>query len=142
MACKGIYILGDFAFDAIYSPAERADIAALIDIEPNALSPSPQLLADGRRDQVDVILSGWGAPRLDEAFLDAVPKLKALFYGAGAAGGIVTEASWRRGVRVTTAYEANAVPVAQYALGAILLSLKHAWKSIVSSRADQKRPDR
>jgi len=40
---------------------------------------------------------------------------------------VVTDASWARGVRITSAAAANAEPVAEYTLAMILLALKHAW---------------
>jgi phosphoglycerate dehydrogenase-like enzyme len=51
-----------------------------------------------------------------------------MFYGAGSVAGILTDAAWDRGVVVTSAYAANAVPVVEYALGMILISLKHAFR--------------
>ena len=80
-----------------------------------------------RLRNVEVILSGWGMPLVDEAFLDAAPELKAIFYGAGAASNWATDALWNRNVLVTTASMANAIPVAEYTLAMILLSLKHGW---------------
>jgi phosphoglycerate dehydrogenase-like enzyme len=65
---------------------------------------------------------------MDEAFLEAAPKLRAVFYGAGSIRRIATNAFWERDILITSAYAANAVPVAEYTLGTILLSLKHFWR--------------
>lgn len=72
----------------------------------------------------EVIFSTWGMVKLDEAFLDDHPNLKAVFYGAGTVRGFVGEASWRRGIRIFSAALANAVPVAEFTVGQILLGLK------------------
>ncbi len=77
--------------------------------------------------QAEVIFSGWGAPRMDEEFLQAAPNLKAVFYAGGSVRGFVTEALWRRGIRLTTAQALNAIPVAEFALSAIQLGLKRFW---------------
>src|SRR5438067_240238 len=104
---KGLYILGPSDFELIYGPEERRDIARRVDI----YAP-PQTRESVRQDpgvlaEADVIFSGWGGPRLDEAFLEAAPRLKALFYGAGTVGYMLTPAFWDRGITVTTAIHAN-----------------------------------
>jgi phosphoglycerate dehydrogenase-like enzyme len=124
---KGLFILEESAFDLVYGEPERAALSRLVDIELRAHSPAgalddPRLLRD-----VDVIFSGWGGPVYDGGFLDLAPNLKAIFYGGGAMGGVLTPAVWERGIAVTSAIEANALPVAEYTLATILFSLKHGW---------------
>src|SRR5690625_278619 len=65
---------------------------------------------------VEVIFSGWGGPTFDQKLLEAAPQLKAIFYAAGTIKNIVTDAFWERDIQITSAYEANAVPVAEYTL--------------------------
>lgn len=125
---RAAYLLNAEAYDLIYGPDERRDIADLV-----TLVAPPQTAASLRADptplaQVDVLFSGWGLPRMDAAFLDTAPNLKMVFYGAGSIRQMVTPAFWQRGIRITSAYAANAIPVAEYTLAAILLSLKHAWR--------------
>jgi len=116
-------ILAD-AWRVIYDDATIDAISRLVSLpdrpytskEPENYLP---LLAD-----VEYIFSGWGMAKADEAFLSAAPKLKAIFYGAGSVKGYVTDAMWARGVRVCSAWGANAIPVAEYTLGHILLALK------------------
>ena len=125
---KGIYILNADAYEKIYGPQERADIAALAEIvappqTAASIGENLSLLAD-----VEVILSGWGAPLLDEAFLEAAPNLRAFFYGAGTIRYFVTDAFWAKGIPVTSSYAGNAVPVAEYTLSQILFCLKRGWQ--------------
>jgi phosphoglycerate dehydrogenase-like enzyme len=124
---KALYLLNESAFDQIYGPDERRDIAELVDVIAPlqtawTVAEHPELLAD-----VEVILSGWGMPTMDEAFLAAASNLKAVFYGAGSIKKIVTDAFWGRAIPITSAYAANAVPVIEYTLAQILLSLKRTW---------------
>jgi phosphoglycerate dehydrogenase-like enzyme len=77
--------------------------------------------------EVEVIFSGWGAPRMDEDFLRHVPRLQAVFYAGGSIRYFVTEAFWRRGIRLTTAQAINAIPVAEYTVAALSLGLKRFW---------------
>jgi phosphoglycerate dehydrogenase-like enzyme len=79
---------------------------------------------------IDVIFSGWGCPKFTGEFLAHAPNLKAVFYGAGSIHYFVTEAFWERGILVTTAYEANDIPVAEFTLAQILLSLKGYWQHV------------
>lgn len=130
MMLKGLYILGEGNFEKIYGTEEQKEIARYVDIyaEPQtsqSVLQNPDLLAD-----LEVIFSGWGGPKIDEEFLKLAPELKMLFYGSGSIKGIVTEAFWDRGVRITSAYAANAVPVAEYTLSQILFSLKRGWNFI------------
>lgn len=77
--------------------------------------------------EAEVIFSGWGAPRMDDEFLHHAPRLRAVFYAGGSVRYFVTDALWRRGVRLTTAQASNAIPVAEYAASAVLLGLKRFW---------------
>jgi len=76
---------------------------------------------------VEVIFSGWGAPLMDEEFLQAVPQLKIVFYAGGSVRYFTTPALWHRGVRLTTAQAINAIPVSEYVFAAVLLGLKRVW---------------
>jgi phosphoglycerate dehydrogenase-like enzyme len=121
---RGIYILNEDAYRKIYGPAQRQAIEQHVEIlgEPQTRTTifgNPALLKEA-----DVIFSGWGAPVFDEEFLDAAPKLKGIFYGAGTVGYCITPAVWNRGIVVTSANAANAIPVAEFTLANILLSLK------------------
>jgi len=124
---KGLYVLGAWAFEKIYGPDEQRDIAELVDIyappqTPQSVQSDPSLLAEA-----EVIFSGWGGPKIDRAFLEAAPRLKAYFYGAGATGGMIYPEAWERGIQVTSAASANAIPVAEYTVASIIFSLKHAF---------------
>ncbi len=126
----GLYVLSNR--DLIYGPEERQAVerSAEIPVPPIAAAQlaeqSAELLA-----RVEVLLSGWGGPRLDAELLSKMPKLRAFFYGAGSLRGVVTEAVWQRELVVCSAWAANAEPVAEYTLAAILLSLKRAWLFIL-----------
>ena len=125
---RGLFLLNPDAYAVIYGPDERAEIAHLVEIiapvqTAQSVRTNPSILAD-----VDVILSGWGMAVLDETLLAAAPKLKAIFYGAGSIRHFVTDAMWERGIVVTTAAQANAIPVAEFTIAAIVMSLKQVWR--------------
>jgi len=75
----------------------------------------------------DIIMSTWGMPKADEAFLNKVPGLIAIFYAAGSVKQFATPFLWKRGVVLSSAAPANAIPVAEYTFAVILLSNKQFW---------------
>jgi phosphoglycerate dehydrogenase-like enzyme len=124
---KALYLLDTPAYDLIYGPAERADIASLVNVY--ALPQTRQTVAENPAvlAEAEILFSGWGMAPLDEAFLHAAPNLKLVLYGAGSIRYFVSDASWARGVQVVSAYAANAIPVVEYTLATIFLSLKRFW---------------
>ncbi|MFJ3441475.1 hydroxyacid dehydrogenase [Streptomyces sp. NPDC086081] len=80
--------------------------------------------------RTEILVTGWGCPRLDEAVLDAAPRLRAVLHSAGSVKPFVTPAVWRRGIAVSSAAAANALPVAEYTLAMILL----AGKGVLAAR--------
>ena len=97
--------------------------------------PDPEPLADfgdARANALladaEIVLSGWGCPPLDGALLSRAPRLRFVAHAAGTVKNHVTEACFERGVRVVGAAAANAVPVAEFTLGAILLASKRAFR--------------
>jgi phosphoglycerate dehydrogenase-like enzyme len=125
---KGIYLLGAQNYERIYSAQQRDEIAGLVEIvgPPQTADSIRQNL--GVLQDVEMIFSGWGCPTLDKELLDAAPNLKIVFYGAGSIRAFTTEAFWGRDITICSAWGANAVPVTEYALAAILFGLKAAFQ--------------
>ncbi|WAH44632.1 hydroxyacid dehydrogenase [Alicyclobacillus fastidiosus] len=124
--------MNEESFPLVYPHNVRNQIEKLTDVylapqTSQSVSEDPALLRNA-----EVIFSGWGGPNLNEEFLQAAPDLKAFFYAAGSMKGIVTDACWQRNITFTSAYAANAVPVAEYTLSQILFSLKYGWHSALS----------
>lgn len=125
---NGLIILDSYPYELIYGSGLTEEISRRV----NLLAPPmtaeeamkrPELLA-----RVEVIFSGWGMAKLDAAFLAAAPKLQAVFYGAGSVRGFTTDESWARGIQIVSAYAMNAVPVSEYTIATVLLSLKNFWR--------------
>jgi phosphoglycerate dehydrogenase-like enzyme len=128
MRMKSLYILDPNAFDTLYPQPERDEIAALANFyaplqSPEMIADKPAILRDA-----EAVFAGWGTPRFDQTLLDAAPNLKVVFYGAGSVKGMVSDAFWERGIQITTAYAANAVPVVEYTLAHILFGLRSGWQ--------------
>ncbi|MFC0407565.1 hydroxyacid dehydrogenase [Roseomonas elaeocarpi] len=111
------------------SEAQHARLAELLDIlhpEPVRDFHDPALAPLLRR--AEVLVTGWGSPAVDDAVLDAMPRLRLVAHVAGTVKGHLAPAVWERGVAVVNAADANAVPVAEYALAAILFANKQVFR--------------
>ncbi len=134
---KALFILDKTIYDSVYPPAIIDNISKLVDIyappqHPSVIQQNPELLQD-----MDILFSSWTCPTIDEAFLALAPNLKVVFYGAGTIKHVVTDAFWDRDIRITHAANANAIVVAQFTLGQILLSLKGVWSHIYHTKQDR-----
>ncbi len=75
-------------------------------------------------NEVEFIFSTWGMPSFTEQEIKTcLPSLKAIFYAAGTVQSFAKE-FLNCGVKIFSAWSANAVPVAEYTLAQILLSNK------------------
>ena len=80
--------------------------------------------ADALLAEAEILVGHWGCPTLTGEVLDRAPNLRLFAYGAGTVKWQVTDAVWDRSIVVTSAAAANATPVAEYAIAAILLANK------------------
>ncbi|NEE02708.1 hydroxyacid dehydrogenase [Phytoactinopolyspora halotolerans] len=74
----------------------------------------------GVLSSVEILITGWECPPLDTDALRAMPRLRAVLHAAGSVKGHLTREFWERGIPVSSAASANAMPVAEYTLAAIL----------------------
>lgn len=119
----------------VYPPSVLDRARQLVALEPTI--PTPQPIPA----ETEFLLGTWGMPRLDEAFLDRVPKLRGVFYGAGTIRSFVTEAFWERQIPVVSAAAANAVPVVDYTVSVILLGLKRFFSMAAMMRERRQKPE-
>ena len=126
--CLERYALRPEHLDAI------SEVAVLL--APDAIESLPADRAEAVLAEADVLLGHWGCARLDDAFLERAPRLRMLAYAAGTLRDVVTPATFRRLERVTSAAAANAVPVAEFAVGAILWSNKDAFREAARLRGE------
>ena len=139
---EGLYILDTDAFNLVYSDADRIAIQKHVRFAAGHMTKQSIAANAGVLQDVELIFSGWGMPIVDDAFLLAAPRLKAIFYAAGAIGSWITSAVIDRGIQVTTAHVANSLPVAEYTLAMTLLSLKHTFQLAHQTRLARSYPDR
>jgi phosphoglycerate dehydrogenase-like enzyme len=102
--------------------ARLSSVAALD--EPLVTDELDSDLVRARLAVVEVLITSWGCPPIDEQVLLAAPNLRAVLHAAGSVRGHVGDPVFDRGLLVTTAADANAEPVAQYTLAAVLWAFK------------------
>ncbi|WP_371667484.1 hydroxyacid dehydrogenase [Streptomyces sp. NBC_00289] len=90
--------------------------------------------------EAEVLITGWGCPRIDAEVLDAAPRLRTVLHAAGSVRGILSDTFWERGLVVSSAVRANALPVAEYTLAAILFAGKDAFRLRERSRTEHLPP--
>jgi phosphoglycerate dehydrogenase-like enzyme len=81
----------------------------------------------GALAEAEILVTGWGCPRIDAGVLEAAPRLRAVLHAGGSVRTLVSEACWERGLQLSSAVQANALPVAEYTLAAILLAGKDVF---------------
>ncbi len=125
---KNAVIIGSaWAAGHAYPPRLRQALGRRVRLHPLTIDASEWT---GHRDvlaDAHIVLSSWGMVPLRADVLAAMPRLEAVFHAAGTVKSFATEDSTQRGVTICSAADANAIPVAEYALGAILLALKNFW---------------
>jgi len=132
---RALILLDEHSWDDVYGPVERRRAEALTQgplrfHTRETLCRNPSDLAEA-----EVLFSGWGMERCDEAFLGRAPNLRAIFYAAGSVRHFVTDALWERGIVVSSSNSVLAATVAEFTLGQILLSLKSMWRHAVEGKA-------
>lgn len=132
-----IIFLGDeLPIKLAYSQVIRQSISKFGTVSTTELTPQNWREFPEVTHHADVIFSSWSMPLMDEKFLDAFPRLRAVFYAAGTVKGFVTDQSYDREIIVCSAASANAIPVAEYTLSTVLLSLKSFWGLARQTRRD------
>ena len=126
---KAALVLGKWKrehIDEIYPPSVLRDLENLCDFCCHPITPDEMPAHADALAQTELLFSGWGPPRLDRETLNRMPRLRAVFYGAGSIASLVTEDFWKTDLPVCSAWGANAVPVVEYTLAQIILCLKRA----------------
>ncbi|MEV6288602.1 hydroxyacid dehydrogenase [Kribbella sp. NPDC051770] len=129
--------------DRVLVPAVRKRLDLVADVLPiradGTFLDEPAI--SGVLADVDILLTGWGCPQITPEVLDAAPRLRAIVHAAGSVKGFVTPVAFDRGIQVTSAVVANALPVAEYTVATIVLSGKRAFRLGAEYKLSRHRPD-
>lgn len=124
---KALLVMNRGTFADQFDSPRLERLAGLVDLggEPWTDSLEQPGLA-GRLEQVEILLTSWGVPRLDAQILQRMPNLRAVFHCAGTVRSFVSQELWDRGILVTNGADANAIPVAEFTFASIVLAGKKA----------------
>ncbi len=121
---------------SVYTEAQTARLVAAASVDEAIYCRADLLSSPEKFRDVDCIFSTWGMPTLTEDEIAAcLPSLQYVFYAAGSVQAFARP-FLARGVRVFSAWAANAVPVAEYAVAQIILAGKgfYGYPSLMRER--------
>ena len=126
---KTSIFLGDARVFRIYHGDCFAALQKEADLEPTLYTKDDVLKDPQAFSNVETIFTTWGMPAFtEEEIRNAFPSLKAVYYAAGSVRYFAAP-FLSCGMRVHSAWAANAVPVAEYTTAQILLANKGFFKS-------------
>lgn len=124
----------------LFSPTDLADLAEVVDLDPHVVTDVASEESIRALASAQVLLTGWGAPRVDATMLESAPELGWVIHTAGTVRRLVSPQLWQRGIRVSNAADANAIPVAEYALAMVLLAAKRVLPAVAQYTHSQAFP--
>lgn len=90
-----------------------------------------------RIDGVDVLVTGWGSPRITADVLEAADDLQLIAHTGGSVGTLVSEAVYDAGIRVVSANDVMADYTAEHTLGSIVAKLRAVPELDASMKAGE-----
>ena len=105
----------------VYSAEQMKILAEMTDLIPGI--NTHEEVQKGLLADVDVLFSTWGIPDFSDEEIAMMPKLKAVFYAAGATDHFARK-FFARNIKVFSAWQANAIPVAEFCVAQIILGMK------------------
>ncbi len=122
---RALFAMSADTLPRLFDAATRDRLTGIADLEPGLVAADfAEPRAAAALARAEVLVTCWGCPPLDEAALAGAPLLRAVVHAAGSVKHHVTEAVWRRGIAVSSAAWANALPVAEYTVAAVLFANK------------------
>lgn len=113
----------------VFGQGRRSRIASLTELYPHVVHAGNFGIHAPDLSDIEVIFATWGMIRFEERHFQAMPRLKAVFYAAGNVKAFA-QPLVDRGVILVSAWEANAIPVAEMCLSQILLSLRGYFRAV------------
>jgi len=130
-----LLVMADDTYQQLFDDRLRARLSTLASLgKPVQVNELTSAAARDRLAGAEVLITGWGCPPLTADVLHCAPRLRAVLHAAGSVKHHLTDACWRRGLLVSTAAEANAIPVAEYTLAAVLMAGKRTPQFVAGYR--------
>ena len=123
MANAAFFSDNAFQINRVFGEGRKEWLQAELDFFPEIVSSESFARHLPALQQVEFVFSTWGMLQLNEEQIAQLPALMAVFYAAGSVQ-YFARPFLSRGVKVLSAWGANAVPVAQFTVAQIILAAK------------------
>lgn len=121
-------------WERVYCPAVKDGLSKEFSLDDKIYRKAD--LENTHFSDVEVLFSTWGMAALSEAEIKKYfPSLKGVFYAAGSVQAFARP-YLKKGVRVFSAWRANAIPVVEYAVAQIVLANKGFYQTAHRTKAD------
>ncbi|WP_266376496.1 hydroxyacid dehydrogenase [Streptomyces canus] len=134
---RAVFAMNPVHLPELFPPRLMARLRSLVGIDPAVVVrdfADPDVAS--ALAETEVLITGWGCPPVDTDALAATPRLRTLLHAGGSVRDWVGDAVWERGIAVSSAVAANALPVAEFTLASILLAGKDAFRLRERFRAE------
>ncbi|MBO4303287.1 MAG: hydroxyacid dehydrogenase [Lentisphaeria bacterium] len=115
----------------VYDEAQRKTLSEITEMFSEIVTPANFDSFD--LTDREVIFSTWGMMNFTDEQLSRLPRLEAVFYGAGATD-TFARPLLKRNIKIMSAWKANAVPVAEFTAAQIVLSMKNYFSNTWENR--------
>jgi phosphoglycerate dehydrogenase-like enzyme len=123
----GLFIIDEEACRDVFAERDLDEIASLVNIYGEIQTPAMIECNPAILKEAQIIFTGWGIVDCRHIPVEYLDNAQLILHSAGTVKHFITDEFWRKGIRVSSAAYANSVPVAEYTLGHILVSLKRSW---------------
>ncbi len=128
---KSIYLANNKSqVDYVYSEELKNTLAKVAELALTDHFTKEDVLSNPKAfSEVEYIFSTWSMPKMtEEEIAECFPALKAVFYSAGSVQ-TFAKPFMKRGIKIFSAWAANAVPVAEYTVAQIILACKGFFRA-------------
>ena len=138
---KSIYLANNHGqVNYVYSEKTKKELSEIAELEPEFLFKKDDVLAAPEKfAAVEYIFSTWSMPAFSEdEIAKCFPALKAIFYSAGTVQAFARP-FMAHGIKIFSAWAANAVPVAEYTVAQIILACKGFFRACSLASANRRK---
>ncbi|MDQ0678530.1 phosphoglycerate dehydrogenase-like enzyme [Arthrobacter pascens] len=113
----------------LMSPDAIRDLARIVDLRGPVFEDFASVEAQAALSDVEILITGWGCPKIGLDVLEAAPNLRAIIHAGGVISDKLPPIPAGRSIVGSNAGDANGRPVAEYTLAMVLLANKQAFES-------------
>jgi phosphoglycerate dehydrogenase-like enzyme len=141
---KAAFAMAPELLPFVFGGDELRRLQQLVDLDPQRVLNADAGLHDVEEEElaaIELLITGWGAPWIGPENVAMLPALRGVVHWGGG-GGLLDEVATARGIPVSTARAANAIPVAEFTIAMITLAAKDAFWVSRRYHREQRRVDR